>query len=114
MTEPIHIVDTTMFWSATGGGVRRYLLAKHDWLARRAGWRHTIAVPGGDAAPGRARLPALPLPGSGGYRLPLRRAAVARVLRDLRPDLIEAGDPYRVAWSALDEGRSLAIPVVAT
>jgi len=113
MTEPIHIVDATMFWSATGGGVRRYLLAKHDWLARRAGWRHTIAVPGGEAAPGRARLPALPLPGSGGYRLPLRRAAVARVLRDLRPDLIEAGDPYRVAWSALDAARSLAIPAVA-
>jgi hypothetical protein len=54
MSEPIHVVDATMFWSATGGGVRRYLLTKHDWLARRAGWRHTIAVPGDSAAPGRA------------------------------------------------------------
>ena len=36
MTEPIHVVDATMFWSATGGGVRRYLLTKHDWLARRS------------------------------------------------------------------------------
>jgi alpha-1,6-mannosyltransferase len=114
MSEPIHVVDTTMFWSATGGGVRRYLLTKHEWLARRAGWRHTIAVPGGDAGPGRAVLPSLPLPGSGGYRLPLRRRAIARVLRDLRPELIEAGDPYRVAWGALDAARALAIPAVAT
>jgi len=114
MTEPIHVVDATMFWSATGGGVRRYLLTKHDWLARRSGWRHTIAVPGGDAVAGRACLPSLPLPGSGGYRLPLRRGAIARVLRELRPDLIEAGDPYRVAWGALDAARTLAIPAVAT
>ena len=71
-------------------------------------------MPGGDAVAGRARLPSLPLPGSGGYRLPLRRGAIARVLRDLRPDLIEAGDPYRVAWGALDAARTLAIPAVAT
>ena len=112
MTEPIHIVDTTMFWSATGGGVRRYLLTKHDWLARRSGWRHTIAVP--DASAGQACLPSLPLPGSGGYRLPLRRGAIAEVLRDLQPDLIEAGDPYRVAWGALDAAQALRIPAVAT
>jgi len=114
MTEPIHVVDATMFWSATGGGVRRYLLAKHDWLGRRPGWRHTIAVPGGADGPGRARLPSVPLPGSGGYRLPIDRGGVARVLRRLEPDLIEAGDPYRVAWSALDAARARAIPAVAT
>ncbi len=110
----IHVVDTTMFWSATGGGVRRYLLTKHEWLARRPGWRHTIAVPGGDRVAGGANLPSLPLPGSGGYRLPLARGAVARVLRQLEPDLIEAGDPYRVAWSALDAAQARSIPAVAT
>ncbi len=114
MTEPIHVVDATMFWSATGGGVRRYLLTKHAWLARRAGWHHTIAVPGVDRSEGRAVLPAIALPFSGGYRLPLRRGAIARVLGDLEPDLIEAGDPYRVAWGALDAARSRAIPAVAT
>ncbi len=114
MTEPIHVVDATMFWSATGGGVRRYLLTKHAWLARRAGWRHTIAVPGAEGIEGRAVLPAIPLPFSGGYRLPLRRGAIRRVLGDLEPDLVEAGDPYRVAWGALDAARSRAIPAVAT
>ena len=112
MSDPLHVVDATMFWSATGGGVRRYLLSKHDWLARRPGWRHTIAAPGIDPA-GGVVLPSLPLPGSGGYRLPLRRGAIAQVLEGLTPDLIEAGDPYRVAWGALDAARALDVPAVA-
>ena len=112
--DPLHLVDATMFWSPTGGGVRRYLQTKHAWLARQPRWRHTIAVPrvagaGADAA----TLPSWPLPASGGYRLPLRRRAIARVLIELRPDLIEAGDPYRVAWGALDAARSLGIPALA-
>ena len=112
--DPLHLVDATMFWSPTGGGVRRYLQTKHAWLARQPRWRHTIAVPrvagaGADAA----TLPSWPLPASGGYRLPLRRRAIARVLVELRPDLIEAGDPYRVAWGALDAARSLGIPALA-
>jgi hypothetical protein len=36
MSEPLHLVDTTMFWSPTGGGVRRYLQTKHEWLATAA------------------------------------------------------------------------------
>jgi alpha-1,6-mannosyltransferase len=110
-----HVVDTTMFWSATSGGVRRYLQAKHAWLERQPGWRHSIAVPAvassGEA--GLESLPALPLPGSGGYRVPLRRGATARVLDALQPDLIEAGDPYRSAWAAIDVGRQRGIPVLA-
>ena len=106
-----------MFWSPTGGGVRRYLQTKHHWLERQPGWRHSIAVPCAagavEAGASITRLPALPLPGSGGYRLPLGRAAVARVLGAMQPDLIEAGDPYRVAWAALDAARRRGIPVVA-
>ena len=114
MREPLHLVDTTMFWSPTGGGVRRYVQTKHDWLASRSGIRHTIAVPHveGSTADG-ATLPSVALPFSGGYRLPLDRAAIARVLVALRPDLIEVGDPYRVAWGALDAARLLGIPAVA-
>lgn len=114
MSEPLHLVDTTMFWSPTGGGVRRYLKTKHAWLARQARWRHTIAVPrvaGSDDA--IVALPSLPLPGSGGYRLPVRRAAIARTLVALAPDIIEAGDPYRVAWGALDAAHVLGVPAVA-
>jgi len=112
-----------MFWSATGGGVRRYLLTKHAWLEKQPGWRHTIAVPvrpatsaaGAEAvaAAGLATLPSLPFPGSGGYRLPLRRRAMGRVIAGLQPDIVEAGDPYRVAWAALDAARTRRIPAVA-
>jgi alpha-1,6-mannosyltransferase len=107
-----HLVDATMFWSATGGGVRRYLQAKHAWLSRHTGWRHTIAAPIADQ-PGMATLPAVALPGSGGYRLPLRRRALSSTLAALQPDVIEAGDPYRVAWAVLDTARDLQIPAVA-
>ena len=87
MSDPLHLVDATMFWSPTGGGVRRYLQTKQAWLARQARWRHTIAVPRVAAATaGAATLPSMPLPGSGGYRLPIDRAAIARVLgRAARP-----------------------------
>lgn len=107
-----HIVDTTMFWSPTGGGVRRYLLAKQQWLRRHTAWRHTIAAPVADL-PGMARLPAIALPGSAGYRLPLRRRALAATLKSLEPDVIEAGDPYRLAWAALDAADAMQIPAVA-
>ena len=103
-----------MFWSPTGGGVRRYVQAKQAWLGQQAGWRHTIAVPrlaGTPVLP--STLPSIALPGSAGYRLPLRRAAMARVLASLAPSLIEAADPYRVAWAARDAAQALAIPAVA-
>lgn len=115
---PLHIVDATMFWSATGGGVRRYLLTKQALLQGRDGVRHTVAVPAapGDAGrdgPGRATLPSWPLPFSGGYRLPLSRRGVARTLAALAPDVVEAGDPYRVAWGALDAARACGAATVA-
>ena len=110
--ESPHVVDATMFWSATGGGVRRYLQAKHGWLARHTRWRHTIAAPVADS-PDIVALPSLPFPGSGGYRLPLNRQSLAAALVRLRPDLIEAGDPYRLAWSVLDAAQALQIPALA-
>jgi alpha-1,6-mannosyltransferase len=107
-----HVVDATMFLSPTGGGVRRYLLAKHEWMTHYTGWRHTIAAPVA-AVPGVAVLPSVALPGSGGYRLPLRRRALSQALQSLQPHLLEAGDPYRLAWSVLDAADALGVPAVA-
>ena len=106
-----HLVDATMFWSATGGGVRRYLLGKRSWLWRHR-WRHTIVAPGATGQ-GLVDCGGLPLPGSGGYRLPLARARATQQLVRLAPDLIEVGDPYRLAWSTLDAGQRLGVPVLA-
>jgi alpha-1,6-mannosyltransferase len=107
-----HLVDVTMFWSRTGGGVGRYLRSKQAWVARHGRqWRHTLLVPD-ECAPGRHRLGAPRLPFSHGYRFPLSRRAGTAALTDLAPDIIEVGDPYRVAWSALDAGWRLGVPVV--
>lgn len=101
-----------MFWSPSSGGVRRYLLAKQRFVQERNDWRQTIVTPVA-TGPGTSLVPGWPLPGSGGYRVPTDRGACAQILRSLAPDIIEAGDPYRLAWSVLDAAHSLAIPSVA-
>jgi len=42
----MHVVDATLFYSPTSGGVKRYLLAKHDWMRTHTKWRHSLVVPG--------------------------------------------------------------------
>jgi alpha-1,6-mannosyltransferase len=96
-----HLVDATMFWSSAGGGVARYLRDKHRWALREAGWQHTFVVPGACETPGVC-IGGVRLPFSGGYRFPLLRQRHAHLLAALEPDVIEAGDPYCLAWSALD------------
>ncbi|NBD22126.1 glycosyltransferase [Aquabacterium fontiphilum] len=107
-----HVMDVTMFWGRTSGGVRSYVLAKRNWISACRDWQHTVAAPGVSGA-GMLALPGMPLPFSGGYRAPLaRRANGARLARQ-RPDLFEIGDPFTLAWSALDAARQLRVPVVA-
>jgi alpha-1,6-mannosyltransferase len=108
--EGPHLVDTTMFWSPRGGGVARYLRSKRQWLHRHTDWRHTLLVPGRESSETRSlAAPALPI--AGGYRFPLSRSSAAREIAALEPDLIEAGDPYRLAWSALDAAWKRGVPV---
>ena len=92
--------------------MRRYLSAKNQFFEGRDDIRHTIVVPGSLTATAPL-VPGIPLPLSGGYRLPRNRGAVDRVLKSLAPDLIEAGDPYQLAWAALRSGAELGIPVAA-
>lgn len=108
----MHIVDTTMFWSPRGGGVGQYLRAKHAFLTGAAHCRHTLVTPG-TLRPQAPRVPGVPLPLSGGYRWPVSRADAREVLIDLAPDLIEAGDPYPLAWAALDAAAAAGVPAVA-
>jgi alpha-1,6-mannosyltransferase len=105
-----HLLDATMFWSAAGGGVGRYLRDKRRWLQAHSHWRHTLVVAG---AGGDVTVRGLPIPASGGYRFPLERRRATRQIAALAPDLIEAGDPYLLAWAALDAGQQLGVPTVA-
>lgn len=112
----MHLVDITMFYAAEGGGVSTYLNAKARWLARHSDIRHSILSPnirGAQARAGRIEIPAIPLPGIHGYRMPLSVSAPARMIATLRPDLVEAGDAGHCAWAALRARDALGIPAVA-
>src|SRR5688572_32367763 len=111
----MHVADVTMFYSPQGGGGRRYIEAKRALLQARDGCAHTLVVPQPREAPlvrGTVGLASVPLPLSGGYRMALRRAPAARRLVELQPSVIEAGDPYTLAWAAIEAGRALGVPVV--
>ena len=108
----MHLADITMFYAAEGGGVSTYLNAKSDWLHQR-GATHTILSPNVDSAGNLVSLPWLPVPGLHGYKWPWTVGMCARILRQLAPDLVEAGDAGPCAYAALRVARSLGIPAVA-
>ena len=116
MHDRPHLVDTTLFYSPTSGGVKRYLTAKHDWLAAHSRWQHTLVVPGErdrTERGGVCTLAGYPVPGSFNYRLPLDPRRWVRLLDALEPDLIEAGDAFHPAWAAVRIARRRGIPLAA-
>ncbi len=112
----MHLVDTTLFYSPTSGGVKRYLDAKHAWLGTHTTWEHTIVVPGpedGVDRGGVCTLAGFVVPGSFNYRLPLNPKRWTDLLLALEPSLIEAGDAFHPAWCAAHVARCRGIPVAA-
>jgi len=112
----MHVVDATLFYSPTSGGVKRYLLAKHHWMREHTGWRHSIVVPGdipshapGDISTVAGRL----VPGAFNYRLPLNPVRWSRAIDALEPDLIEIGDAFHPAWAAAHVANRRGIPLIA-
>ncbi|WP_340146799.1 glycosyltransferase [Halomonas sp. PA16-9] len=87
--------------------------AKHRVFLAYSTAAHQPAGAGGgaDSLGDHHTLPALHLP-LASYRFPLRGSPWRDALIDLKPDLIEAGDPYVTAWAALDAGQRLGVPVV--
>jgi alpha-1,6-mannosyltransferase len=112
----MHVVDATLFYSPTSGGVKRYLLAKHQWMHEHTGWRHSIVVPGESGAhvPGDISTVAGHLvPGAFNYRLPLNPLRWSRAIEALEPDLIEIGDAFHPAWAAASVAHRRGIPLIA-
>jgi alpha-1,6-mannosyltransferase len=111
----MRLVDTTLFFSPTSGGVRRYLTAKHDWLATHTAHRHSILVPGSETRlrpGGISTVAGVALPFTFNYRLPLSPRTWTRMLFALEPDLIEVGDVFHPAWCAAQVARARNIPLV--
>jgi alpha-1,6-mannosyltransferase len=112
------ICDLTQFYSPVSGGVKRYLHEKVRYLNEQTEHAHLLIIPGerderienGRATVYTLRSPLLSR--TSRYRAILRLSAVERILERERPDLIESGDPYQVAWKAVASGKALGIPVV--
>ena len=102
-----------------GGGVRRYLGEKIQHVRERTdGDEHVLIIPGERderIETERARTYTIRSPlisRTSRYRALLRLEAVEKILERERPDIIESGDPYQVAWKAVYSGSALYIPVV--
>src|SRR3954469_500411 len=107
----MHLLDVTMLYAPTSGGVVRYLRAKRAWLRRHTSIRHSLLVPGDADASGSAgekylRTWAIQ---PQGHRWPLAVRRWSREIRACAPDLIEAGDAGPEAWAALHAARSLEV-----
>lgn len=112
----MHLVDTTLFYSPTSGGVRRYLNAKHDWYARQEHWQHSLLVPGERTQLCRGGVSTIAgpiVPGTFNYRLPLAPRRWTAMLETLEPDILEAGDAFHPAWSVLEIAARRRIPAIA-
>ena len=111
----MHLLDVTMLYAPTSGGVVRYLRAKHAWLRRHTSIRHSLLVPGAADARGASgeiflRTHTL---GRQGHRWPFAAQRWSREIRELAPDLIEVGDAGPEGWAALHAARSLDVPLIA-
>lgn len=113
------ICDLTQFYSPVSGGVKRYISEKAAWMRRaRPDDRHVLVIPGESTScreDGISRVYTIRSPlvsRTARYRALLNLTAVEEILEKERPDVIESGDPYQVAWKALASGDALGIPVV--
>ena len=112
----MHVVDATLFYSPTSGGVKRYLLAKHEWMGAHTNWRHSLLVPGETrthAPDDISTVAGSLIPGAFNYRLPLNPVRWSRAIDALEPDLIEIGDAFHPAWAAANVAGRRGIPLIA-
>lgn len=115
----LKICDLTQFYSPVSGGVRRYVQEKVDYLRRqRPDCEHILIIPGQKShciiEPQR-RIYTIKSPlvsRTSRYRMLFNLGAIESILETERPDIIESGDPYQVAWKAITSGAALRIPVV--
>ena len=115
------ICDVTQFYSPISGGVKRYISEKRRYVVEHTRDEHHLIIPGSTTSyerDGRLHLHSIRSPRldffsryPSRYRLILNTSFVLDLLDDLRPDVIESGDPYHLAWTALRAGGQIHAPV---
>ncbi len=115
------ICDVTQFYSPVSGGVKRYLSEKRRHVVEHTLDEHHLIVPGPETRyerDGRLHLHTIRSPRldffsryPSRYRLILNTRLVMDILDDIRPDVIESGDPYHLAWTSLRAGAQQHAPV---
>ncbi len=112
------ICDLTQFYSPLSGGVKRYVHEKIHYVQRATKHQHILVIPGAKTEmqeAERSRIYSIRSPllsRTSRYRALLNLRAIEEILEREKPDLIESGDPYQVAWKAIASGDALRIPVV--
>lgn len=103
--------DIASFFSPRGGGVATYHRAKQNYFARHPAHRYVMIVPARrdsvEAAPGGAIYRLRGFRFDDNYRHLWDPLSLRRVLRDIRPDVLEFGSPYLDYWAASAAARGL-------
>jgi alpha-1,6-mannosyltransferase len=114
----LKVCDLTQFYSPLSGGVKRYVHEKIRFIQSTPNDKHVLVIPGAQTElveAQRSRIYSIRSPllaRTSRYRALLNLRAIEEILERERPDLIESGDPYQVAWKAIASGSALRIPVV--
>ena len=102
----MRICDLTMAYTATSGGIRRYIDRKREYLLSETEHEHQLIIPGPEdeiERDGRAvtcRVASPVIPGCEPYRFFWRPDKICRVLDELAPDVIEVASHYVCPWAA--------------
>ena len=95
----MRILDIDNGYSPTGGGIRTYHDRKLAFFAAREDHDYALVVPGARdeverIGPRAMRYQLRGVPVGAGYRAMLSAQALARVIGEFRPDIVEVGSPY--------------------
>jgi len=112
------ICDVTQFYSPVSGGVKRYLTEKRDYISQYTDHEHVLIVPGprnSTEKEGRMTIHYVASPRvsfKSHYRVVFNVGHVEELIYQAEPDIIEAGEPYQLAWACLRAGKNLGKPVL--
>lgn len=92
-------LDINTFYAEKAGGIRTYHNAKLEWFARQRAHRYVLVCPGErhrvrEIADNVSIVEVYGPKLGDGYRLMLDYPRVLSVVREMAPDVVEAGDPW--------------------